>query len=324
MLTLDYKSVCKDLISHLSDREKQVIKRRFGLEGKNVETLQAIGDDFGVTRERIRQIEKRAINKIKEKSLSKHKKIFDVFFSYFKKFNDVVKEEKILKDLGKSQVHELLFLLSIDGRFFRINEDENFYSLWTTNKKAWESVKSLLLNIVNFFKRERKLMSVKELSVKFKVKENNLCEVLEISRLIGKNKRELYGLREWPEINPKRISDKAYLVFQELKKPLHFTEIAKFIERVNVKSLHNELIKDQRFVLVGRGIYALREWGYFPGDVKDVIFKFLQEEGPLTKEEIFEKIKKQRFVKESTVLINLAKYFKRENDGKYRIKTAQI
>jgi DNA-directed RNA polymerase delta subunit len=96
------------------------------------------------------------------------------------------------------------------------------------------------------------------------------------------------------------------------------------IEGANLRSVHNELIRDRRFVLIGRGIYALREWGYFPGEVKDIIFKFLKEEGPLTKEEILERIKKQRMVKENTVLINLAKYFERDEKGRYRIKTAEI
>jgi hypothetical protein len=158
----------------------------------------------------------------------------------------------------------------------------------------------------------------------FEIEEGFLEKILEISKRIEKNKDGFYGLKEWPEINPRRLKDKIYLIFKEFQKPLHFEEIGRMIEGANLRSVHNELIRDRRFVLIGRGIYALREWGYFPGEVKDIIFKFLKEEGPLTKEEILERIKKQRMVKENTVLINLAKYFERDEKGRYRIKTAEI
>jgi len=116
----------------------------------------------------------------------------------------------------------------------------------------------------------------------------------------------LYGLREWPEVSPKGIKDKIYLLFKRTRKPLHFTEVANKIEGSLVQTVHNELIRDSRFVLIGRGIYALREWGYVEGDVKDVILNiFATENKPLTKEEILERVKKQRFIKENTVLMNL-------------------
>jgi hypothetical protein len=318
-----YKKICKDLVSVLKEREKEIILRRFGLEGRKKETLQSIGDSFGITRERVRQIENVALNKIRLK-LEKYRKFFEGFLDYFKKFGEVRKEERLLEELGGKEKNELIFLLSLDGRFLRFNQNEDFYSLWTTNLNSLEKVKNLISSICKKFEKERKLMSLKEIVLEFKIKENLLEGFLEISKRIQKNKNGLYGLREWPEINPRSLRDKVYLVFKELQKPLHFTEVARMIEGANLKSVHNELIKDERFVLIGRGIYALKEWGYFPGEVKDVIFKFLKEEGPLTKEEILERIKKQRIVKENTVLINLAKYFEKDEKGRYRIKTAEI
>lgn len=323
MIGKSYKKICKELISDLKEREREVISRRFGLGGREKETLQAIGNDFGITRERVRQIEESALNKIKLK-LEKHRKTFDVFFNYFKRFGGVRKEERVLAELGKGEENELLFLLNLDKRFHRINQNREFYSLWTVDLNSLEKVKKLISLICEFFEKERKLMSLKEIASIFKVKENLLEGFLGLSKRVGKNKEGLYGLVEWPEIRPKKLSDKAYLVFKELKKPLHFTEVAKMIEGANLKSIHNELIRDERFVLIGRGTYALKEWGFIPGEVKDLIFKFLKEEGPLTKEEILEKIKKQRMVKESTILINLAKYFEKDEKGRYRIKTAQI
>jgi len=318
-----YKKICQDLISGLKGREREVILRRFGLGGREREILQSIGNDLGITRERVRQIEKVALKKIKPK-LKDHRRLFDGFLSYFGKFGNARREEKVLEELGGEEKNELVFLLSLDGRFLRANENNDFHSFWAIGEESLKKVREVLQTIAGKLEKEKRLMSLKEIAGELKIKEKILEGFLEISKRILKNEKGLYGLREWPEITPRGIRDRAYLVFKELKRPLHFTEVARMIQGANLKSVHNELIRDERFVLVGRGIYALREWGYFPGEVKDVIYKILKEEGPLTKEEILERIKKQRIVKENTVLINLTKYFEKDEKGRYRIKTAEI
>ena len=72
-------------------------------------------------------------------------------------------------------------------------------------------------------------------------------------------------------------------------------------------------------MLVGRGLYALTEWGYKPGVVRDVIREALEKEGPMKKDEIIKQVKKARFVKDNTILVNLndSRYFKRLKDGRY-------
>jgi hypothetical protein len=116
------------------------------------------------------------------------------------------------------------------------------------------------------------------------------------------------------------------LVLKKVGKPIHFKEVARLIgPEALVQSVHNELIRDSRFVLVGRGTYALREWGFKDGDVKDIILDILKEERrPLSKEELIDRVLKQRFVKKNTVLLNLSnkKYFIRTNEGKYTISEA--
>ncbi len=107
---------------------------------------------------------------------------------------------------------------------------------------------------------------------------------------------------------------------------MHFKEVAEsiknlFDKKAHVATTHNELIKDKRFVLVGRGLYALSEWGYLNGVVKDVIAKVLEKHGPLTKDEIVDKVLKERYVKENTIMVNLqnAKHFKKDKQGKYSL-----
>jgi len=173
--------------------------------------------------------------------------------------------------------------------------------------------------IYDKLKKIGKPLTLKELSSFNSLEKSVFTSYLEISKKIQKDSEGNFGLKDWPEINPRGIKDKAYLVFKKTEKPLHFTEVAKLIEGSLVQTVHNELIRDPRFVLIGRGIYALSEWGYYPGEVKDVISKVLTEGGPLTKEEILEKVLKQRLVKENTVFLNLSnkKYFERDIQGKY-------
>ena len=92
----------------------------------------------------------------------------------------------------------------------------------------------------------------------------------------------------------------------------------------HVQPVHNELIKDDRFVLVGRGIYALRSRGFEPGTVRQVIAKILKTKGPLPQTDVVRLVNEQRFLKENTVLLSLQnrRHFKRLDDGRYHVKEA--
>ena len=59
------------MLHTLSDREARVLQLRFGLEDGRGRTLEEVGKDFGVTRERIRQIEAKALRKLRQPIRSK-------------------------------------------------------------------------------------------------------------------------------------------------------------------------------------------------------------------------------------------------------------
>jgi DNA-directed RNA polymerase delta subunit len=127
-------------------------------------------------------------------------------------------------------------------------------------------------------------------------------------------------------IHTKGVRDYAFLVIRKHGSPIHFRDVAKQIEKLfdkkaHVATTHNELIKDKRFVLVGRGLYALAEWGYSPGVVRDVIKNILEKNGPMTREEVVTKVMKERYVKENTIAVNLQnpKYFKHDKEGRYSV-----
>ena len=171
----------------------------------------------------------------------------------------------------------------------------------------------------------KKPLALKELANFASQNTLTLESCLDVSKKIQKNSEGVFGLKDWPEINPRGVKDRAYLLFKKTQEPLHFTRVAHMLEGSLVQTVHNELIRDPRFVLVGRGTYALKEWGYEPGQVKEVIAKILQAgKKPLTKEEILNQVLKQRMVKENTVFLNLnnKKYFSRTKQGKYQIQEA--
>ncbi len=70
------KEQMKDILDTLTDREENVLRLRFGLDDGRTRTLEEVGKVFGVTRERIRQIEAKALRKLRHPSRSKRLKDF--------------------------------------------------------------------------------------------------------------------------------------------------------------------------------------------------------------------------------------------------------
>jgi len=327
---MNLQKVCENYLKDLPQRTADVIERRFGLKTGQKETLEAIGQSFGITRERVRQIEREGFEKIRPE-IRKNEEMFAYFKQIISSFGGLKKEDNLLDILGQGKNQNQVFFLLTNGQGFeRIQEDDNFYAFWTDDKNSIPKAKKVINSAISRFKKDRKILSLDELAEGDK---EFFASYIEISKEIQKNPEEKYGLKNWLEIKPRGIKDKAYLVLKKKEQPLHFTQIASLIgelpfsaqKKVHTATVHNELIKDDRFILVGRGLYALKEWGYETGVVKDIIFKSLkQAKRPLTKNEILEKVQKQRFVKENTILLNLQnkEYFVRDEKGRYNIREA--
>ncbi len=233
---------------------------------------------------------------------------------------------------GQNHIH---FLLVVGEEFVREKEDEEFKHRWHVDsdlsKRIHASLRKLYSklsddelvlegDLINNFLEE-----VKDMNDKYK-NDEVIKRWLSISNKIGKNPLGEWGRTDSPNVNAKGMRDYAFLVIRKHGSPIHFKEVAKaisqyFNKKAHVATTHNELIKDPRFVLVGRGLYALAEWGYMSGVVKDVIKKIIDKNGPLTKEEIIKKVLKERYVKENTIMVNLQnpKYFKKDKEGRYNI-----
>lgn len=80
VLEEDKKDCINDALSILTEREKEVISMRFGLNGETPKTLEAIGNAYGVTRERIRQIENSALRKLKNPKRAMYRKLKELYY----------------------------------------------------------------------------------------------------------------------------------------------------------------------------------------------------------------------------------------------------
>ena len=326
----DYRQISSDLIKELPDRTKSVISRRFGLDQtgmvKKGESLESIGLDYGVTRERIRQIEKNSLSKIKNRS-AKYRNVVSKLEKRMIDFGGLKKEDLYIESVGeKEMANHITFLLSVSEPFYKFPENKEFHSFWSIDAEHFNNVNETVQSIKNILHERREPLTVDFCANMIPLTPlPRINSYLEISKGIHLNEDGVFGLKQWPEINPRGIKDKTYITLKKHGKPLHFTEVAKLISDSTLpQTVHNELIKDSRFILIGRGIYALREWGYDAGEIKEVIRKIiLSAERPLDKRDIVEQVLQKRIVKENTILQNLSnkKYFKRNSDGGYLLNS---
>jgi len=333
----DSQALTKRLLADVPERARDVLVRRFGLGATSErETLEAIGDRSSITRERVRQIEAAGLEAVRaSKAFKDASGAFEELRKYVESLGVIVPEDELLESLGKDEKtrNRFRFLLVAGSAFFRERETDDFYARWhvdhATASRIHEALSKLYASLDDSEVlpegelMDRFLEELKGVNDAYK-NEAVLKRWLSISKQIGKNPLSEWGKVSAPAIRTKGIRDYAYLTIKRHGKPMHFSEVARtisstFAKKAHVATTHNELIKDPRFVLVGRGLYALAEWGYQPGVVRDVIREVLTEKGPLKKDEVIRHVKQARFVKDNTILVNLndPRYFKRTKDGRY-------
>ena len=337
---INYKQIYQSFTKGLSPKTKDIFDSRFGVKTGTPETLEFIGKKLGITRERVRQIEEAGFNFVRKNNKDGLDAIYAKFANYFKEQGGFKKEENVLEELGgKSQKPFVLFLLTLGEQFSKVCEKKDYHYFWASVPNAQEKVKETLGALVSQMQKIGKPIPAKnfytEVAEKNGLSEPATLSYLEVSKRIQPNREGMLGLVEWPEIKPRGVKDKAFLVFKKNGKPLHFTEVAKLIDKFDYnapnkktypQTVHNELIKDTRFVLVGRGTYALSEWGYVPGTIKDIITKVLSEKNePLHKDEVVKQVLSQRLVAKNTVLMNLNNktHFDKDSNDKYFLRKTE-
>ncbi len=330
LLKLNLSEIIEDMFMVLSDKEKEVVVKRFSLDNKERQTLESIGKAFNVTRERVRQIEKIALSKLRRTlSSTKLRFVSDLAVAVLKENGYIMLEEemigKILVSIDKAMdvdAHIIRLALTISPDLTHIEKTNLFTSAWHLKTVSSDLIQETLNFSVTTLKNNKEVIS--HSSFVASVSEANFVKalnhpqaffeaILKIDQRI-KNVEEGYGLSNWRHINPKSIRDKAYIVLKKAKKPLHFVDIANKItdssfdkKVVTVQAVHNELIRYPQFVLVGRGLYGLKEWGFQDGTVADIIESLLIKKSPMSKQDITKGVLKQRQVKKGTISLNLQK-----------------
>jgi hypothetical protein len=335
----DYRAASQAILADLKrDRDRQVIAKRFGFDLAKRQTLEKIGQTFDITRERVRQIEKSTLQKL---STSKHvelKSANTALIELIEAQGGVAPASEVATKLGAKEFGDqayVMFLASLAPDVLVVSEDDNTRAVFALSSKYdGKKVHELLKAITQAVREFGKPVRLQDLHKKLSDLDLNTDELNSLAK-VNKHLANLekhWGLLSWPQVNPKSIRDKAYLVLSAHGKPLHFTEIADRIKNSNfrrrdvtVQAVHNELIKDKRFILIGRGIYALAEWGYTPGTVADIIAEVLKTEAPLHKDEIIKRVLVKRQVRTTTIVLNLQEknQFVRVAKATYTLKEPQ-
>lgn len=338
MTNLDYSKALYPAIKDLPERQKTIITRRFGLESGERETLEKIGEDFGITRERVRQVESDGFKKLENKKKDKEiQNLLQEFQEFLKEKGKLKREYCLLEEMKEKETDHpwITFLLTWGEDFIYFFDRRENHSFWGIEKGLDKKVKEVAKELEEFFQKKNSSIPSEEfgnLANKHREGAARFFSIAEVVKNVGRGPLGQIGLTRWPEIKPNGVKDRAYLTLKKEGRPLHFREITdgvnklegEYCRRKNALSqtVHNEVIRDDRFVLVGRGIYALKEWNYQSGTVKDIITRLLKENGSLSKEEILKKTKNQRRVRESTILLNLGdtKYFEQDLQGNFHLK----
>lgn len=339
--------VAKELLACLKERPREIIIKRFGLDGKSPRVLGDIGDEFGITRERVRQIEGDSFKKLQavEKE-EKFKGLIDAAIEIIEENGGFCEKKKLKEtlksDITKKERNQVMFLLNSSKRLRFKKGKLTMSGFWFLRGDAIDKDILKIHNaVVKFIKAQKRPCLFEDILEEFRESEyseffigeagsKRMRMILEMSRMVNRNILEEWGMKNWKIISERGAREKAFLVLKKHEKPLHFRRITDHInnywgdkKKALPQTVHNELIKDGRFVLVGRGIYGLNDWGFPEGTVKEVILSFLnKQEGPLEKEVIIEYVLSKKQVKETTVKVTLAdrELFHKTNDGKFTLK----
>lgn len=338
----EVKNLINNLLILLSPKEKHIIENRYSLNERPHATLEKIGREFGVTRERIRQIEKNALKKLSRNVVNTRLHQFNQFGgTIIQKYEGVVLEEKLVSEIlalvsdpKGIDVFATKLSLELDSNLEKVPNTIHCYPYFKLKTIERKAIADLCEQTIEYLSGKEDVCGIDEILQMLERKSGKrwskafALSCLELDRRLKLVKKGV-GLSVWRHINPRTLRDKILYILNEVQKPLHYVELANRISEVrfdrkviNVQAVHNELIRDNSFVLIGRGIYALRKWGYDDGTVSEVITSILREKGPLEREQIINEVLKKRQVKRITILLNLKNkpMFERVGRDAYALK----
>jgi len=323
MTQSDVETLTKKILDTIDrEREREIISRRYGLYDRK-ETLEQIGELLGITRERVRQLEKATMTRLRVNAeagdLPALSEFETVLVEKLKELGNISRISKLSDELtgqasSKIDQARLSFIGDLCPSLTIVHDNDYFYqSVAITAEHNEKKIADYVNKIVETLQKINAPADIAAVAKQAGIANPAHAEALASTSKKLATLNQKWGLVKWPTVNPKNIRDKIYVILQQKGKHMHFSEIADAIKAsdfkrkdVTTQAIHNELIKDKRFVLIGRGIYALKEWGYKKGTVADIITEVLKEaKEPLHRDEIVKRVLKSRYVKETTILLNL-------------------
>lgn len=331
------KTNVKDILQYCKPKEQLVLFKKFGLTtGKEI-PLQKIGEVYGLTRERVRQIENQGLMRFRRliignerylKVIEEAKKILDTNGWFL--VEDELIAKLLNKGIGKFNGQELKMIVVCDFDIYYLKRNKKIWKGFYIDPLFEDLLSDIAEHVTNYFTRAWQATDLYEFVDKLKVKytpsydhipylQNNLFytnffkAIKGISTFYGK-----IGLDEFTEVNPKTIKQKIQYILRRINKPLHYQEMATKVmewfpdKAVKVNTVHNELVKNNTiFVNMGLGIYGLKEWWFQGGTVKEIIERVLETAGrPLSIKDIQKEVLKEKMISPNTIVLTLQKYKK--------------
>lgn len=333
---INFAKTTEELLQGLDARSRDIIARRFGIQRDEKETLESIGKEYRITRERVRQIEANA-----KKDLMNMKDLLagpeEVLSTIFAEHGGLMAEShavSVVQEKTGEQVdpHTIHFFLTILPAFTIVGPTSHFEVHWQHSASLHDNIEKIVVTAMDILKKNNAPIAIEKLVEDIRkqaegspIPDTHIHAALHASKNISSTAFGDWGLIGWAETSPRGVGDKAFAVLRRHGKPAHFRDITTMIneakfdhKKANPQTVHNELIKDGRFVLVGRGLYGLKEWGYMAGTVADVLESILKDtKKPMSKQELVQAVLEQRMVKKNTILLSLqnsSKFTRQDND----------
>ncbi len=321
---INFSEVMDSLLGLLTSKEKSIIERRFLLKNGKKETLESIGKSYSITRERVRQIESVAMKKLARISMEPSiRYIHDLAHSILVANGKIMAEDRLisemlknLKDANNVNVNAMKLAICVSDKILKQEKNQFFRSFWYTKDLKIQEIKSAVQKITQIIEKHGDTLSIESLNSRLNQYTPEMIHSLLMVHWEFLKTDHGWGIKSWRTINPRSIKDKIMVSLRKSGKPMHFSDIVDHVlndfsskKKVTAQAIHNDLIRHEEFILVGRGMYGLREWNLPAGTVCDVIISVLKEnKGPMKRQDIIQGVLKKRDIRLGTISLNLQKY----------------
>lgn len=326
---INFKELMQRLLGLLTEKEQNILERRFSLGKHKRETLDKIGQSYAITRERVRQIESVAIKKLARISMDPAMRlVHDLAEHIIAQNGDIYLETLLVESLSETlkgsaaiDQNSVKLALKVSKKFILQDKNTHFRPCWRLAAVPLRTLQDVDKAIHTTLKKQQdNVLTATEIAERIDhvpdATPERVASLLEIDtrfiRVAGG-----WGLASCRLINPKSIKDRILVTLRHNnQEAMHFRDIITHVledfagqKQVTPQAIHNELIRHEEFVLVGRGQYGLKEWGMVEGTVCDVIKAVLEEnDGPLKRQDIIQRVLAKRDIRVGTISLNLQKY----------------